>query len=144
MSTPARRRILADWKKYQNEGAGMGILLSINSDNMMRWEAVIFGPDDTEWEGGIFNLSMEFTEEYPTKPPKVVFLTKMYHPNIYVNGDICLDILQKKWTQFYDSMAIMQSLQQLLTDPNTESPANNEAAQRFDSNSSLLLITYCR
>lgn len=60
---------------------------------MMRWEAVIFGPDDTEWEGGVFNLMMEFTEEYPTKPPNVVFLTKMYHPNIYLNGEICLDIL---------------------------------------------------
>ena len=71
----------------------MGILLRITEDNFMKWEAVIFGPDDTEWEGGVFNLSMEFTEEYPTKPPKVVFLTKMYHPNIYTNGEICLDIL---------------------------------------------------
>ncbi len=59
----------------------------------MKWEAVILGPDETEWEGGVFNLKIEFGEDYPTKPPKVTFLTKMYHPNIYQNGEICLDIL---------------------------------------------------
>lgn len=64
----------------------------------MRWEAVIFGPDETEWEGGVFNLAIEFTDEYPTKPPKVVFTTQMYHPNIYKNGDICLNVLQKEWS----------------------------------------------
>lgn len=77
----------------------------------MRWEAIIFGADDTEWEGGVFNLSVEFAEDYPTKPPKVAFLTKMYHPNIYVNGEICLDVLQKGWTQIYDILAVMKSIQ---------------------------------
>jgi ubiquitin-conjugating enzyme E2 A len=60
---------------------------------MTKWEAIIFGSDDTEWEGGIFKLLIEFTDEYPQKPPIVKFLTKMFHPNIYVNGEICLDIL---------------------------------------------------
>lgn len=48
---------------------------------MMVWQAVIFGPDDTPWEGGTFNLLMEFSEDYPSKPPKVKFVSKVYHPN---------------------------------------------------------------
>ena len=56
---------------------------------MTKWEAIIIGPDDTEWEGGIFKLLIEFTDEYPTKPPIVKFISKMYHPNIYTNGSIC-------------------------------------------------------
>jgi hypothetical protein len=47
----------------------------------MVWQAVIFGPDDTPWEGGTFSLILEFGEEYPNKPPKVRFVSKVYHPN---------------------------------------------------------------
>jgi ubiquitin-conjugating enzyme E2 A len=72
---------------------------------------VILGPDDTDWEGGVFHLSIVFTEEYPNKAPKVTFLhPKMFHPNIYANGDICLDILQKGWTVHYEPQKIMQSI----------------------------------
>jgi ubiquitin-conjugating enzyme E2 A len=57
---------------------------------IMVWQAVIFGPDDTPWEGGTFKLLLEFTEDYPNKAPSVRFLTKMFHPNIYNDGQICL------------------------------------------------------
>ena len=98
---------------------------------MTKWEAVIFGPDDTDWEGGIFKLLIHFTEEYPNKPPIVKFLTKMFHPNIYQNGEICLDILQNQWSPMYNPLYILQSIQQLLSDPNCSSPANTEASNLF-------------
>jgi len=60
----------------------------------MHWEAVIFGPQDTPFEDGTFKLSLEFSEEYPNKPPHVKFVSKMFHPNVYADGSICLDILQ--------------------------------------------------
>jgi len=60
----------------------------------MHWEAVIFGPQDTPFEDGTFKLSLEFSEEYPNKPPQVKFVSKMFHPNVYADGSICLDILQ--------------------------------------------------
>jgi len=97
----------------------------------MHCEAVIFGPDDTEWEGGVFRLMMEFGDKFPSDPPKVRFVTQMFHPNVYANGNICLDILGKEWTPLYDCVAILTSIQSLLSDPNPDSPANNEAAGLF-------------
>ena len=103
----------------------------------MLWKAVITGPDNTPWENGTFKLSIEFTEEYPNKPPKVKFETKMFHPNIYNDGAICLDILQNQWSPIYDVSAILTSIQSLLTDPNPNSPANSEAARLYTENRKL-------
>jgi len=100
----------------------------------MLWQAVIFGPDDTSWEGGTFKLVLEFTEDYPNKAPHVRFLTKMFHPNIYNDGQICLDILQNLWSPIYDISAILTSIQSLLCDPNPASPANSEASKLFSEN----------
>ena len=83
---------MKDLKKMEGE-QNEGVTATPDEDSLFRWKAVIFGPDDTEWEGGVFRLMLEFTEDYPNKPPKVKFLTKMYHPNIYNDGSICLDIL---------------------------------------------------
>lgn len=80
MSTPARRRLFHDLKKLQKE-ENNGLLAVPNENNMMSWEAIIFGPDDTSWEGGSFKLIIEFTEEYPNKPPNVRFISGMFHPN---------------------------------------------------------------
>ena len=62
------------------------------------------------------------------------FTTKMFHPNVYLDGSICLDILQNQWSPIYDIAAILTSIQSLLCDPNPNSPANSEAAQLFQSN----------
>ena len=60
---------------------------------------------------GVFRLTMEFTEDYPNKAPQVKFITKMFHPNIYNDGKICLDILQNQWSPIYDIAAILTSIQ---------------------------------
>ena len=80
------------------------------SDSLFFWEAIIFGPEDTIWEGGIFMLTLEFSEDYPNKPPKVKFTTKMFHPNIYNDGSICLDILNTNWSPIYDVTSILTSI----------------------------------
>lgn len=80
---------------------------------------------------GTFKLTLQFTEEYPNKAPTVRFLSKMFHPNIYADGQICLDILQNQWSPIYDVSAILTSIQSLLCDPNPNSPANSEAAKLF-------------
>lgn len=65
-----------------------------NDDDMFHWEAMIMGPSDSPYQGGVFKLNINFPIDYPFKPPKIVFITKIYHPNINSNGAICLDILK--------------------------------------------------
>ncbi|KAH9474189.1 Ubiquitin-conjugating enzyme E2 2, partial [Psilocybe cubensis] len=71
---------------------------------------------------------------YPNKPPTVKFLSRMFHPNVYANSELCLDILQNRWSPTYDVAAILTSIQSLLHDPNPNSPANAEAAQLYREN----------
>ncbi|EPZ34659.1 ubiquitin-conjugating enzyme E2 A-like protein [Rozella allomycis CSF55] len=91
-------------------------------------------PEDTPFEDGTFKLELIFDEEYPTKAPNVKFVSKMFHPNVYVNGQLCLDILQNRWSPTYDVSAVLTSIQSLLNDPNPNSPANAEAAQLYQEN----------
>lgn len=79
---------------FVQEDPPAGVSGAPTEENIMVWEAVIFGPQDTPYEDGTFKLSLEFTEEYPNKPPAVKFVSKMFHPNVYTDGSICLDILQ--------------------------------------------------
>mmetsp|Transcript_14752 Transcript_14752/g.20598 ORF Transcript_14752/g.20598 Transcript_14752/m.20598 type:complete len:160 (-) Transcript_14752:53-532(-) len=131
----AKRRLIRDFKGLQNDPPD-GINAAPKDNDIMKWQAVIFGPEETIWEGGTFKLSMDFLDEYPNKPPKVVFLNKMFHPNIYADGSICLDILQNQWSPIYDISSILTSIQSLLSDPNPNSPANSEAARLFQENKS--------
>lgn len=73
---------------------------------------------DTPFEDGTFKLCLTFDETYPNKPPTVKFISKMFHPNVYANGELCLDILQNRWSPTYDVAAILTSIQSLLHDPN--------------------------
>ena len=133
MATNARRRLLKDLAKIK-ESPTEGISAAPDDDNIYEWDAVIYGPNNTSWEGGIFILKIKFTEDYPNKAPNVVFKSKMFHPNVYDNGNICLDILDNMWSPVYDVAAILVSIRSLLCDPNTSSPANVPAAKLFNDN----------
>ncbi len=63
-----------------------GVSGAPTDNNILLWHAVIFGPHDTPFEDGTFKLTIEFTEEYPNKPPTVRFQSKMFHPNVYADG----------------------------------------------------------
>ncbi len=89
------------------------------------------GPIDTPFEDGVFKLIINFTENYPNKPPSVKFISEIFHPNVYNTGDLCLDILQNRWSPTYDVASILTSIQSLLNDPNISSPANVEAATLY-------------
>ena len=134
MSTPpARRRLLLDFKDLK-EDPPAGISGAPTDDNLLVWQAVIFGPQETAFEGGTFELSIKFTEEYPLKPPKVRFLSKMFHPNVCGDGEVCLDILQERWTPAYNVSAILTSVQSVLGDPDRYRPVNSVAAHLLNEN----------
>ncbi|KAJ6812892.1 uncharacterized protein M6B38_146150 [Iris pallida] len=133
MSTSARKRLMRDFKRLQQDPPA-GISGAPHDNNIMLWNAVIFGPDDTPWDGGTFKLTLQFSEDYPNKPPTVRFVSRMFHPNIYADGSICLDILQNQWSPIYDVAAILTSIQSLLCDPNPNSPANSKLHGCFSEN----------
>ncbi len=72
---------------------------------------MIIGPADTPFEDGTFRLVMHFEEQYPNRPPGVKFVSQMFHPNVYGTGELCLDILQNRWSPTYDVAAILTSIQ---------------------------------
>ena len=130
MSTPARRRLMRDFKRMQTDPPE-GVNGAPCDNDIMKWHAVIFGPDDTAWEDGTFKLSVEFTEEYPDKAPTVKFITKMFHPNIYADGSICLDILKEQWSPALTIAKVLLSICSLLTDPNPDDPLVPEIAHVY-------------
>jgi ubiquitin-conjugating enzyme E2 A len=133
----AKRRLLRDFKTLQSEAEREGaeqFLAAPDGDNMLKWSAVIFGPDGTDWADGVFKLTLTFPENYPHAPPQVRFVTPVFHPNVYKTGAICLDILQRNWTPANDVASVLISIQSLLTDPNPSSPANAEAARLYNEN----------
>lgn len=103
-------------------------------DDIYTWEAVIYGSSGSVYEGGIFNLIIEFPQNYPFKPPKVKFTTKIYHPNINMGGGICLDILKDNWSPALTISKVLISICSLLTDPNPDDPLVPEIADIYVKN----------
>ncbi|XP_062028882.1 ubiquitin-conjugating enzyme E2 28-like [Rosa rugosa] len=68
------------------------------AEDMFHWQATTMGPPDSPYAGGVFLVTIHFPPDYPFKPPKVAFRTKVFYPNINSNGSICLDILKEKWS----------------------------------------------
>lgn len=128
----ARRRLMRDFKKLQ-EDPPTGCSGAPQSNNLFSWDCILFGPQSTPFEDGTFRLKMDFNEEYPNKPPKVKFTSKVFHPNVYADGSICLDILTNRWSPSYDVSSVLTSIQSLLDMPNPNSPANGLAAQLYQT-----------
>lgn len=102
--------------------------------NMQSWTVLVHGQRLTPYEGKKFMLSMDFPVEYPFKPPRVKFITRIYHPNISVDGDVCIDILKQNWTPAFNIEKIMLSLLCILDEPNALDPLNLEAGRLFLEN----------
>ncbi len=105
-----------------------------DSEDIYHWSATILGPAASVYEGGIFNLSIEFPQNYPFKPPKIRFITKIYHPNINMSGGICLDILKDQWSPALTISKVLISICSLLDDPNPDDPLVPEIADIYVKN----------
>lgn len=103
-------------------------------DDLFAWEAIIIGPEDTPYEGGIFKLDIKFGTDYPYKPPKISFSTRIYHMNINASGGICLDILKDNWSPALTISKVLLSICSLLSDPNPSDPLVPELAKIYMEN----------
>uniref|UniRef100_A0A668AGN4 Ubiquitin-conjugating enzyme E2D 1a n=1 Tax=Myripristis murdjan TaxID=586833 RepID=A0A668AGN4_9TELE len=88
---------------------------------------------DSPYQGGVFFLAIHFPTDYPFKPPKVAFTTKIYHPNINSNGSICLDILRSQWSPALTVSKVLLSICSLLCDPNPDDPLVPDIAHIYKS-----------
>jgi ubiquitin-conjugating enzyme E2 D/E len=93
----ASKRILKELKDLQRDPPTSCSAGPVAED-MFHWQATIIGPPDSPYAGGVFLVTIHFPPDYPFKPPKVAFRTKVFHPNINSNGSICLDILKEQWS----------------------------------------------
>jgi ubiquitin-conjugating enzyme E2 D/E len=100
-------------------------------DDIFHWQATIMGPADSPYQEGIFIMNIKFPEDYPFKPPKVTFETKIYHPNINLSGGICLDILKDQWSPALTVSKVLLSICSLLCDPNPGDPLVPEIAHLY-------------
>jgi ubiquitin-conjugating enzyme E2 C len=105
-----------------------------DNDNLFLWVGQINGTAGTVYEGLAYKIQLSFPPDYPFKAPTITFVNgAMYHPNVDMAGNICLDILKDKWSAAYSVSTILLSLQSLLNDPNPASPLNAAAAQQWEN-----------
>jgi ubiquitin-conjugating enzyme E2 D/E len=127
----ALKRITKEYKDLQKDPPANTSAGPINESEMFNWKATIMGPEESPYSGGLFFLNIFFPTDYPFKPPKVQFTTKIFHPNINANGGICLDILKDQWSPALTVGKVLLSICSLLTDPNPDDPLVPEIAQLY-------------
>lgn len=88
-------------------------------------------PKDGFWSGGHFNFSIDVPTTYPFDPPKVLCITKVYHPNINEEGKVCLNILREDFNPTIHLLEVCNGLLFLFKNPNPEDPLNSVAAQEM-------------
>jgi len=127
----ATKRIQKELKDLQKDPPPTCSAGPVSADDLFHWQATIMGPTDSPYAGGVFMVKIHFPPDYPFKPPKVNFVTRVYHPNINQNGSICLDILKDQWSPALTISKVLLSICSLLTDPNPDDPLVPEIAHLY-------------
>jgi len=140
----AVKRLLAEYRSL-TENPPDGVTAGpVDEDNFFEWEALISGPEDTIYEGALFKAHISFPKTYPMQPPKMKFESKMWHPNVYPNGNVCISILHapgddpmqyesgaERWSPAQSVESVLVSVMSMLAEPNIDSPANVDAAVQY-------------
>ena len=113
-----------------NNNSIEGVTIEIAGDTLTNWNVYILGPQDTPYEGGKFLVSIDFSDNYPFKAPKVQFKTRIFHPNIKQDsGEICAQAIENNWVPTLNAKFVIESLVTLLKNPNAEHPLEAEIAE---------------
>ncbi|PVU87593.1 hypothetical protein BB561_006269 [Smittium simulii] len=140
--TTALRRLMTEYKELSiNPPEGI-VAGPISEDNFFEWEALIMGPPDTPFEGGILPATLIFPKDYPLNPPVMKFTCPIFHPNVYPNGTVCISILHppgedpnqyessaERWSPVQSVEKILLSVLSMIAEPNDESGANVDASK---------------
>ena len=125
------KRLQREYAEIQQDPPANCTAGPANDADFLNWNAMIFGPADSPFQGGIFHLAIRFPSDYPFKPPIITFKTKIYHPNINAAGGICLDILKGQWSPALTISKVLLSILSLLTDANPNDPLVPDIADQY-------------
>ena len=130
-------RIKKEYQDLQKE-KNSNVQVKLVNNDIRHWKGRIKGPIDTCYQGGIFDVDIIIPDDYPFKPPKMKFDTKIWHPNISsVTGAICLDILKNEWTPALTIRTALISLQALMCEPVPNDPQDAVVAKQYMSDINL-------
>ncbi|CAI4211010.1 unnamed protein product [Parascedosporium putredinis] len=124
------KRIIKETERLQKEPVP-GISAVPHEDNLRYFDVEIHGPAQSPYEGGVFKLELFLPDDYPMTPPKIRFLTKIFHPNVDKLGRICLDVLKNNWSPALQIRTILLSIQALLGAPNPDDPLAADVAKSW-------------
>ncbi|EEB19629.1 ubiquitin-conjugating enzyme E2-22 kDa, putative [Pediculus humanus corporis] len=134
MANIAAQRIKREFKEVSasEEVAKCSIKIDLVKNSFSELIGTIAGPPDTPYEGGTFLVEIKVPETYPFNPPKVKFMTKIWHPNISsATGAICLDILKDQWAAAMTLRTVLLSLQALLSAAEPDNPQDAVVAKQY-------------
>ncbi|GAB7345440.1 hypothetical protein MBLNU457_3772t1 [Dothideomycetes sp. NU457] len=134
------KRIIKETERLMAEPVP-GISAIPHDDNLRYFDVKIDGPSQSPYEGKDATLELFLPDDYPMTPPKIRFLTKIYHPNIDRLGRICLDVLKSNWSPALQIRTILLSIQALLGAPNPDDPLANDVAQHWKENQNAAIQT---
>ncbi|XP_058103010.1 ubiquitin-conjugating enzyme E2 27 [Magnolia sinica] len=125
-------RVQKELVECNRDKSTSGVSIELNGDELSHLSGTISGPVATPYEGGTFQIDIRLPDGYPFEPPKMQFITKVWHPNISSqNGAICLDILKDQWSPALTLKTALLSLQALLSAPEPDDPQDAVVAQQY-------------
>jgi ubiquitin-conjugating enzyme E2 G2 len=140
--TTAHKRLLRELRELMENPTEGIIAAPISDSDLFHWRCIITGPEDTPYEYGIFEATLDFPKEYPLSPPTLKFKTPIFHPNVYSDGKVCISILHEpgndplsnesadeRWGPLQSIEKILLSVSSMIADPNPNSPANVDAGK---------------
>ncbi|KAF2096625.1 hypothetical protein NA57DRAFT_58528 [Rhizodiscina lignyota] len=137
-SGPKKKKVTAAQLRVQKDLSELSLGSTMkttfpNPDDILNFVLTI-EPDEGMYKGGRFSFNFAINQNFPHDPPKVKCKEKIYHPNIDLEGNVCLNILREDWKPVLNLNAVIVGLQFLFLEPNASDPLNKDAAEDLKSN----------
>ena len=127
----ATRRLGKELADIRSSGIKIFRDIRVDESNILNWQGLIV-PDAEPYKKGAFKIEINYPAEYPFKPPKITFKTKIYHPNIDEKGQVCLPIISpENWKPATKTDQVIQALVALVANPEPEHPLRGDLAEEY-------------
>jgi len=127
----ASRRLQKELQEIRRSGVKSFRDVVVDESNLLLWQALLV-PDSPPYHKGAFRIVIEFPAEYPFKPPRITFRTRIYHPNIDEKGQVCLPIISaENWKPATKTDQVIQALLALVNSPEPEHPLRADVAEEY-------------